>query len=495
MNPENQQIINFGDDEIIKKASDYITFNHCCREYGKDGNIIIERENWDEVKKSQEIDELIDQDLNELKKKKKLDQFNDIDVYHMLQLNERELVEEIRQMSETPKMHLSIFQGNIGNCYLIATICAIAKFPDYIKQNIITITKKRNNRIRFKFYIGGKEELVSSSSIVPAKMDRFKEIIYHFSYTSNDKNIYQVWEIAYSMRIGGFIESEDRDGYDSLFELTGYPVKEIPLKGHHMKEFREDSEDNNERINNEFDELCQLLSDKTITTSAVISTPYDTEIAVDNHHFPVNHCMTIIGTIKIGRIDYMIIRDQANVVSDSNTKESIESKTKELKEKFGMDEEESSHCFLIKYQSIKEHFHSIHYIRINEEFDKFTSYQNEIHLVNANSFFVEFRTKNKYFIIINPLEVHHSKKERKAEGGETGKVDIKLTKTIRSQTEIQWTTSTRFDFYNYLYSDEIDSTEETTWKLELTYNGNQNVNYFKRYIRLSFRSINDIEFN
>ena len=116
MNPENQQIINFGDDEIIKKASDYITFNHCCREYGKDGNIIIERENWDEVKKSQEIDELIDQDLNELKKKKKLDQFNDIDVYHMLQLNERELVEEIRQMSETPKMQLLFNCNNLCNC-------------------------------------------------------------------------------------------------------------------------------------------------------------------------------------------------------------------------------------------------------------------------------------------------------------------------------------------------------------------------------------------
>jgi hypothetical protein len=59
-----------------------------------------------------------------------------------------------------------VFQGELGDCYVVAAISSVAKYPELIKQAFVTKNKNTAGVYIVRFYIRGKPWLVSVSDDV-----------------------------------------------------------------------------------------------------------------------------------------------------------------------------------------------------------------------------------------------------------------------------------------------------------------------------------------
>ena len=101
--------------------------------------------------------------------------------YKMLDVDIKLLISEFDAIEA---MHLRYFQGGIGNCYAIATLTAISKYPEMIKRMIskefINENEKDVETLALKLFVGCKEEKVLLMTQLPVKKKMKKNcIVFH----------------------------------------------------------------------------------------------------------------------------------------------------------------------------------------------------------------------------------------------------------------------------------------------------------------------------
>ena len=126
-----------------------------------------------------------------------------------------------------------IFQGSLGNCYLISSfISIIHKNPNLIKNLFISNEINLNGFYKIKLFISGKWKIITIDDLFP-----FKGNFPAFSRTnSNDIWIFLL-EKAFAKIYGSYLQIENGNPSIALSILTGIPTENFYEKS--SKEFKE----------------------------------------------------------------------------------------------------------------------------------------------------------------------------------------------------------------------------------------------------------------
>jgi len=116
-------------------------------------------------------------------------------------------------------------QGNIGNCYLVASLFGLSRIPGRIEDMFITKKVNKQGIYAMKFFINGKKALVYVDDFIPIRKGENKKDEPAF-VKSFDKN--EIWPIlmekAWAKLVGSYGNSEVGTISWTLRYLTNDPV-------------------------------------------------------------------------------------------------------------------------------------------------------------------------------------------------------------------------------------------------------------------------------
>ena len=229
----------------------------------------------------------------------------------------------------------------------------------------------------------------------------------------------------------------------------------------------------------ELNRLYNAISDHQNKIYCVINTPKQ-KVQLDNLTISDDHSMVIEGVKEVKKERYFIFRDQAlNMECNDDTKYGKE---------FKLDED----CYPLKFDEIINNFHSITYCLIRNDFRVFTTCPIPIDMKNEGPQIVRFTTDNDFFVIINPIEVFHPKRDR-----DYGNIRITLCQLDSSgnTSNTIWIEETMFNHSNYSFTNKIELNETINWLFSMEYVSNPHDDYCKQEFVVSFRSKAEIIFN
>ena len=113
-------------------------------------------------------------------------------------------------------------QGNLGNCYFLASVASLAHLPRILRQRIPSFKKYGPNTTLFKVY------LFESGKCIEIDVDHLFSKIYS-KPVGNDVSI-MLLEKAYAQLYGNYQMLNVGHSTDSLRDLTGAPSEYLEIK-------------------------------------------------------------------------------------------------------------------------------------------------------------------------------------------------------------------------------------------------------------------------
>jgi hypothetical protein len=114
-------------------------------------------------------------------------------------------------------------QGNLGNCYLISSMAALAEFPNIIKKCFNQTEFKKGQSLSVNYYVGGILEVIKLDDAVPVgTTDEYAK----FTTTPTDA-LWPMFLEKASAKVYGAYWNIGQGGTPSraLKDLTGAPTK------------------------------------------------------------------------------------------------------------------------------------------------------------------------------------------------------------------------------------------------------------------------------
>ena len=124
-----------------------------------------------------------------------------------------------------------ITQGLLGDCYLLASLAALAEQPKRVKDIFLSKSVTRSGAYAVRLYVNGEPQDVVVDDSFP--YDETPEVdTYAFSRQSIDREIWvQVLEKAYAKVFGSYEAIEGGKPYQAFYTLTGFPSDCVYHKG------------------------------------------------------------------------------------------------------------------------------------------------------------------------------------------------------------------------------------------------------------------------
>lgn len=159
-----------------------------------------------------------------------------------------------------------IEQGNLGNCYFMSSISAIAKYPKLIEKLFGTETLNKKGFYELTLFLDGEWQKVIVDDNFPFSTETDK---FCFSKPKGGKIWVMLLEKAWAKVNGGYTNTESSCLSDALLALTGFPTETLYFKPDKKSEDKE--EDSNEKIYTAieaFERICQDEKDSIIGCSS-----------------------------------------------------------------------------------------------------------------------------------------------------------------------------------------------------------------------------------
>ena len=199
-----------------------------------------------------------------------------------------------------------IFQGSIGDCYLISTFCEISQYPKLLinndkLENSINIIHKYDRDIgyyEFKLFVDGEYQLVILDDYVPYD-DDFNDI----SFAKTSKNYYWVslLEKAFAKVLGSYsnIVNDDNDNEEQEDKIDKYKIYKTELafqmltgfvpEHYSFKEYNKDFI--YKKIYNEGLYQINTTKNEILITTGSISKKQG---VLEQNHIPYSHSFSIL---------------------------------------------------------------------------------------------------------------------------------------------------------------------------------------------------------
>ena len=116
-----------------------------------------------------------------------------------------------------------IKQGRCGDCYFLASLSALAEFPDRIKRIFLTKDVNEAGCYAVQMYINGEKRTIVVDDYFPYD-PRPEKDCWFFSRDTTENEIWvQILEKAYAKMFGSYEIVEGGKPYQALCNLTGFP--------------------------------------------------------------------------------------------------------------------------------------------------------------------------------------------------------------------------------------------------------------------------------
>ena len=116
-----------------------------------------------------------------------------------------------------------VTQGNLGNCYFLASLSALAENPYRIKNLFHTRTVTESGAYAVKLYVNGEPVDIVIDDYFPYDVRPEKDT-WMFSRDTTENEIWvQILEKAYAKVFGSYEVVEGGKPYQALNNLTGFP--------------------------------------------------------------------------------------------------------------------------------------------------------------------------------------------------------------------------------------------------------------------------------
>lgn len=119
-----------------------------------------------------------------------------------------------------------IVQGNLGDCYLLSAISALAEFPDRVKKLFYTQDISSNGKYALGAYNDGVWTSYEIDDFFPCIGDSLA-----FSRPRNEDGVIEIWVILleklWAKRLGGYFNLEQGSTACALRDMTGAPCETI----------------------------------------------------------------------------------------------------------------------------------------------------------------------------------------------------------------------------------------------------------------------------
>lgn len=158
-----------------------------------------------------------------------------------------------------------IMQGNLGDCYLLSAISALAEFPERVKKLFKIQSFNANGKYKIELYHEG--------MLVAYEVDDYFPCIGNiiaFSGPRFEDNTIELWVIllekVWAKRFGGYFNIEQGLTENVLRDLTGAPVEKVLTKDSQIWSILSEADDKNYIINGSIDNSLELSNSIGLVT-------------------------------------------------------------------------------------------------------------------------------------------------------------------------------------------------------------------------------------
>jgi calpain-15 len=126
-----------------------------------------------------------------------------------------------------------VTQGSIGNCYLVATLSGVAKFPELIKKLFVTQSENKAGIYQIEYHVRGKPWTITVDDVILWDVNRVQPV--HLEFNEKHPSMWGVLlETAWSKIDASFINSEAGFTFQAMRAVLNCPVAYYFLDAVHL---------------------------------------------------------------------------------------------------------------------------------------------------------------------------------------------------------------------------------------------------------------------
>jgi hypothetical protein len=286
-----------------------------------------------------------------------------------------------------------VFQGSLGDCYLIGAIKSLSKYPYLIRDKFRSWKYSRIGYYEIVLFINGQWQIVIVDDNFPYNKSLGK---YEFAHSTNHTIWIMLLEKAWAKINGGYSNIIGGSSRDPLEALTSFPSQIIELE-------KEKS------ISELYNVIHLSLMKGAIIT---LSGANKNNIYAKTYKFKTNHCYSIIGSNCWKENDIYLIKlidPTGNNEFCGNWGSKSNKWTKEMKKKFKYNPDTNPFEFFIDLETIKKvakqivvcHYYAynVHtkYFRFNEAYNFYKPFIFKLSFLDKKDLSVSIYFKQRRF--------------------------------------------------------------------------------------------------
>lgn len=312
----------------------------------------------------------------------------------------------IRYLMKNPKLFLNkieaadILQGNLGNCYFLSAVAALAEFPNYLETLFSVKEYNDFGYFEVELFIDGQWQIVIVDSYFPV-IKNTKH--FYFSQPNGEELWLIILEKAWSKVNGSYSNTIAGWPSDSFVALTGCIVEKYVLRNEKEEELwsRLVSSDKKNYI------MCASTGNKPYFND---KTKQDIDVSNEDRGLVSNHAYTLIQAIEVfdksNNKDVKLVKIRnpwGEKEWNGNWSDSSDCWNAELKNKVNM-MSEADGCFFMEFSDLLVYYEVLHICFFNPKAKEvFITMNDNKHCDDRNSNEIDYSITPEYFLITIPI--------------------------------------------------------------------------------------------